>query len=110
MFDLIKEDFKVSSKKDWSLFKYLLLCLSSKGVAAVKDYRLSHWFYKKGLYRIAKMVQNRNLKRHACEISCAADIGPGFAIGHPLGIVIGGGDYHWEKCNDFIFCSYWFHR
>lgn len=90
MFGLIKEDFKMSSNKEWSLFKYLLLCLSSKGVAAVKDYRLSYWLYEKGVYRMAKMVQNRNLKRHACEISCASEIGSGFAIGHPPGVVIGG--------------------
>ena len=36
------------------------------------------------------MVQNRNIKKHGCDIGCSAQIDEGFAIGHPVGIVITG--------------------
>lgn len=89
MFCIIKEDFRKSSQKNWSIINYLLLCFSSKGVAAVKDYSPSNWFCEKGL---AKIIQSRKLRLHGREISCIAKIGLGFASGHSPGIVIGGVD------------------
>lgn len=50
MFDIIKTDFARSTNRKWSLFNYILLCMSSKGVAAVKDYRISNWFYNKKFF------------------------------------------------------------
>lgn len=47
MFDIIKTDYARSTKRKWSIVNYLLLCFSSKGVAAVKDYRFSNWLYRK---------------------------------------------------------------
>lgn len=90
MFDIIKTDYARSTKRKWSIVNYLLLCFSSKGVAAVKDYRFSNWLYRKKLFVPAKMVQNRNIKKHGCDIGCNAQINEGFAIGHPVGIVITG--------------------
>lgn len=90
MFDIIKTDYRRSTKRKWSIVNYLLLCFSSKGVAAVKDYRFSNWLYRKKLFVLAKMVQNRNIKKHGCDIGCSAQIDEGFAIGHPVGIVITG--------------------
>lgn len=62
MFDIIKTDFARSTNRKWSLFNYILLCMSSKGVAAVKDYRISNWFYNKKFFFLAKIVQNHNIK------------------------------------------------
>ena len=90
MFDIIKTDYRRSTKRKWSIVNYLLLCFSSKGVAAVKDYRFSNWLYRKKLFVLAKMVQNRNIKKHGCDIGCSAQIDEGFAIGHPVGVVITG--------------------
>lgn len=90
MFDIIKTDYARSTERKWSIVNYLLLCFSSKGVAAVKDYRFSNWLYRKKLFVLAKMVQNRNIKKHGCDIGCSAQIDEGFAIGHPVGIVITG--------------------
>lgn len=90
MFDIIKTDYARSTKRKWSIVNYLLLCFSSKGVAAVKDYRFSNWLYRKKLFVLAKMVQNRNIKKYGCDIGCSAQIDEGFAIGHPVGIVITG--------------------
>jgi len=90
MFDIIKTDYARSTKRKWSIVNYLLLCFSSKGVAAVKDYRFSNWLYGKKFFVLAKMVQNRNIKKHGCDIGCSAQIDEGFAIGHPVGIVITG--------------------
>lgn len=90
MFDIIKTDYARSTKRKWSIVNYLLLCFSSKGVAAVKDYRFSNWLYRKKLFVLAKMVQNRNIKKHGCDIGCSTQIDEGFAIGHPVGIVITG--------------------
>ena len=90
MFDLIKTDYARSTKRKWSIVNYFLLCFSSKGVAAVKDYRFSNWLYRKKLFILAKIIQNRNIKKHGCDIGYNAKIDEGFAIGHPVGIVITG--------------------
>ena len=98
MFDKIKTDFVRSTNKKWSFFNYILLCMSSKGVAAVKDYRISNWFYNKKLLLLTKIVQNRNIKKHGCDIGFEAVIGEGFAIGHPVGIVITGKAIIGQNC------------
>ena len=90
MFDIIKTDYARSTKRKWSIVNYFLLCFSSKGVAAVKDYRFSNWLYRKKLFILAKIIQNRNIKKHGCDIGYNAKIDEGFAIGHPVGIVITG--------------------
>lgn len=91
LFEMIRSDFARSTKKRFNLINYLLLCLSSKGVAAVKDYRLSHYLWVKGMPMLAKVIKNRNIKKHGCDIGFSTKIGPGFAIGHPVGVVISGG-------------------
>lgn len=98
MFDVIKSDYKRSTNKKWSIMRYFLLCFSSKGAAAVKDYRISNWFYKKGMRIVAKIIQNRNIKKHGCDIGFQAEIGSGFAIGHPVGVVITGNATIGENC------------
>ena len=90
MFDNVKADFYRSTNKSFSFLRYFLLCISSKGVAAVKDYRIANWLYVHKLVVAAKLVQNRNLKKHGCDIGCNASIGKGLALGHPVGIVIAG--------------------
>ena len=90
MFDIIKTDYARSTQKKWSFVNYFLLCFSSKGVAAVKDYRFSNWLYRKNFFILAKIIQNRNIKKHGCDIGYNAKIDEGFAIGHPVGIVITG--------------------
>lgn len=98
MFDIIKTDFARSTNRKWSLFNYILLCMSSKGVAVVKDYRISNWFYNKKFIFLAKIVQNHNIKKHGCDIGFEAVIGEGFAIGHPVGIVITGKAIIGQNC------------
>ncbi len=88
MFENIKADYSRSTKKKFTLFNFLALCISSKGVDAVKNFRISHWFYKHNLLIFAKIFQNKNIKRNGCDIGYKASIGKGFAIGHPVGIVI----------------------
>lgn len=45
---------------------------------------------QKKLFILAKIIQNRNIKKHGCDIGYNAKIDEGFAIGHPVGIVITG--------------------
>lgn len=98
MFDVIQSDYRRSTNKEWSVMNYIFLCFSSKGVAAVKDYRLSNWFYKKGMRITAKIIQNRNIKKHGCDIGFQAEIGSGFAIGHSVGVVITGDAIIGKNC------------
>lgn len=90
MFENLKVDFSCSSKRKWSLLNCMLLSLSSKGFAAVALYRMAYHFQKKNHKLLAKIIHNRNIKKYGCDISSIAVIGKGFAIGHPVGVVIGG--------------------
>lgn len=54
-------------------------------------YRLSRLLFTKGFRRSALLVEGYILKRFGCAISPEADIHPTVRMGHPIGIVIGGG-------------------
>ena len=61
------------------------------GFQAVLLYRLSNWFFKKGCIYTAWAVARLNVFLTGAEIEFNAEIGPGFFIAHPVGIVIGRG-------------------
>ncbi len=61
------------------------------GFHAVALYRFSHLFYRFNLSWIAWFIQRLSVTWTGAEIEYNAEIGPGFFIAHPVGIVIGRG-------------------
>jgi len=52
-------------------------------------YRLSSWCWRSGLRPLALWIETCAIRRGGAEIHPAAELGPGFAMNHTVGIVIG---------------------
>lgn len=59
------------------------------GYKALCAYRYAHWFWQKGLKRVALYVAYRTKIRTGVDIHPAAKIGTGILIDHGVGLVIG---------------------
>lgn len=82
---LIRSDFK---RRNLSGFKILYSIFLNRGVSAVLIYRMSYWCYKHKMKFLASLLYQWNVMINSCEISYSAEIGKGFAIVHPVGVVI----------------------
>jgi len=58
-------------------------------IGAVMSYRASSWCWDKGLRPLALWLQASSIRSSGAEIHPAARLGPGLAIIHSVGIVIG---------------------
>jgi len=87
---LVKGDL-IAQKPKSTGFLSVLFYARRPGFGAILLYRLSAICFGKGLLgRIASLLLVRmNLIFHACDIDPRAVIGPGFVIGHTVGLVIG---------------------
>lgn len=83
-----KEQCEVIKKNDPALHSRweVLLYPSFK---AQLYYKISHYFYKKKLYFIARLISERAKRKTGIEIHPGAKIGKGLFIDHGCGVVIG---------------------
>lgn len=72
-----------------SLSKVFFAFLKDRGFRAVALYRMGRHFRKGGHIISAKLMERLIHRLCFCEISTTADIGPGFRVFHPFGIVVG---------------------
>lgn len=74
---------------------FSLICLESilfkSGFQAVLLYRFAHYFHKNNLGYLAWAITRFNQFLTSAEIEYNAEIGSGFFIAHPAGIVVGRG-------------------
>lgn len=56
---------------------------------AVVRFRASNWCWRHRLRPVALLLKSRTIRSAGAEIHPAADIGPGFALVHSVGIVVG---------------------
>lgn len=94
---MIKDD--ISRAKPYkNILSIIKMCISSKGIEAVVRFRLSSYLYQKNFKILAKLVSNSNIKKTGCDIGYNSKIGPGLAIGHPVGVVIMGNATLGKNC------------
>jgi len=74
-----------------SVLRFVKSYFLDKGFQAVVLYRLAHWLVNKKIKIIASLVTNHSLSKTGAEIQPYAQIGPGFLVKHPVGLVIGSG-------------------
>lgn len=89
MFDIIKDDIKSIKDRDPAARNTFEILLTYSGVHAVVAYRVSHWFYKKKLFTIARIISQTARFITGIEIHPGAKIGKGLFIDHGMGVVIG---------------------
>ena len=86
---LLKEEVNLVFERDPAARSKAQVLFLYPGVKAIINYRIAHYFYKKGFYFIADWISKRTRKKTGIEIHPAAKIGKGVFIDHGLGVVIG---------------------
>lgn len=89
MFKELNELLEAYKERDPAARSKISIFLLYPGVRAVIDHRIAHWFYKKGLFYIARSISQHSRKRTGIEIHPGATIGKRLVIDHGMGIVIG---------------------
>ena len=89
MFIELNELLEAYKERDPAARSKISIFLLYPGVRAVIDHRIAHWFYKKGLFYIARSISQKSRKRTGIEIHPGATIGKRLVIDHGMGIVIG---------------------
>jgi len=89
MFARIKEDIGVVFERDPAARSMWEVLLCYPGLHAIWLHRISHWFYKRGLILLPRMISNLARFLTGVEIHPGAIIGKGLFIDHGSGIVIG---------------------
>lgn len=89
MFKTLKEDIQTVFAKDPAAKNRLEVILCYPGLHAVWLHRIAHWFYKKKIYTIARIISHINRHITDIEIHPGAKIGRRFFIDHGMGVVIG---------------------
>ena len=89
MLEHIKSDIESVKRRDPAARSTIEILLTYSGLHAVLMYRVSHWFYTKKLYTIARCISQIARLITGIEIHPGAKIGKGFFIDHGSGVVIG---------------------
>lgn len=89
MFKTLKEDIQNIFAKDPAAKSTLEVVLCYPGLHAIWLHRMAHWFYRKKMYTIARIISH--ISRHITDIEIhpGAKIGRRFFIDHGMGVVIG---------------------
>ncbi|MDI3533723.1 MAG: serine O-acetyltransferase [Thermosediminibacterales bacterium] len=89
MLETIKRDIEVIFERDPAAKSVLEVILCYPGFHALLLHRIAHYFYKKGLVLLPRLISHLNRFLTGIEIHPGAKIGKGFFIDHGMGIVIG---------------------
>src|SRR5690554_5335462 len=66
-----------------------MLFFTYPGVIALRRHRVAHFFWKKGLKTLARLISYRTRRKTGIDIHPGATIGKGVFIDHGMGVVIG---------------------
>lgn len=89
MFEYIKRDIRLIRERDPAVHSTLEILLTYPSLTAIRSYRIAHWFYKRKIFTVARIISQRARKKTGIEIHPGAEIGKGLFIDHGMGVVIG---------------------
>jgi serine O-acetyltransferase len=89
MFSRIRSDIKAVFDRDPAARSTLEVIFCYPGLHAVWFHRVSHWFWKRELWFLARLTSHFGRFFTGIEIHPGATIGKGFFIDHGMGVVIG---------------------
>ncbi len=89
MWKLWKEDIQVVFDQDPAARSYMEVILTYSGLHAIWAHRLAHFFFKKKLFFIARVISQISRFFTGIEIHPGAVIGRRLFIDHGMGVVIG---------------------
>lgn len=85
----MKEDMDVVFEQDPAARNYFEVGLTYSGLHAIWNHRIAHFFFKRRLYFIARVISQISRFLTGIEIHPGAKIGRRFFIDHGMGVVIG---------------------
>lgn len=90
MFENIKSDLSAYTKiESPGPIDFLNALAKSVGFQAVFMYRVSRFFRMHKVKFLSFLLDRLSFHLYAAEIKSSADIGPGFTVAHPAGLVVG---------------------
>ena len=89
MFKRLREDIRTIKERDPAARNAIEIFFLYSGLHALWWYRVSHWFYKRGLRGFARYISQCGRFWTGIEIHPGATIGRGLFIDHGMGVVIG---------------------
>lgn len=89
MFKYMREDIASVFENDPAARSKIEVVLTYAGLHAIWSHRLAHFFFKKKLYFIARVISQVSRFFTGIEIHPGATIGRNFFIDHGMGVVIG---------------------
>ena len=82
-------EIKAAQQKDPAARSFLEVLLLYQGLHALISHRIGHFFYKRHLFFIARLLSQISRHMTGIEIHPGAQIGRGLFIDHGMGVVIG---------------------
>lgn len=89
MLSALKREIQVVFERDPAASSYIEVLLCYPGLHAVIHHRIAHFFYRKKMYFVARLISHISRFMTGIEIHPGARIGKGFFIDHGGGVVIG---------------------
>ncbi len=89
MFNRIREDIRAVKERDPAAKSTLEVLLCYPGLHALLSHRLAHFFFRRGLVLLPRLISHVSRLLTGIEIHPGAKIGKGFFIDHGMGVVIG---------------------
>ncbi len=89
MFRQLKEDIACVKSRDPAARSALEIFFLYPGFKAIRLHRRANWFYRHGMFFIARWISQRASRKTGVEIHPAVKIGKRFFIDHGTGVVIG---------------------
>lgn len=92
------KDVNSAKKYDPAAPGCLMLFFTYPGVIALRRHRIAHFFWKKNLKTLARIISYRTRRKTGIDIHPGAQIGKGVFIDHGMGVVIGETAVVGDKC------------
>lgn len=89
MFNRIRQDIRAVKERDPAARSTLEVLLCYPGLHALLCHRMAHFFYRRNLILLPRLISHLSRFFTGIEIHPGAKIGPGFFIDHGMGVVIG---------------------
>lgn len=89
MFERMREEIAAIRERDPAARSALEVFFLYPGYKAVRMHRRANWFYRHGMFFIARAISQRAVRKTGIEIHPAAKIGRRLLIDHGSGVVIG---------------------
>jgi len=89
MLEIIKQEIASIKERDPAARSTFEIIITYSGLHAILAYRISHWFFEKKYFTIARVISQTSRFFTGIEIHPGAKIGKGLFIDHGMGVVIG---------------------